>query len=131
METRMICLKVLLDNPGWGGMLGRSTGCAAVAQVPVQVLVVAFFCLAEMGSMETLNNKIKLRTRLRVCFMILKLKNSKLQKPRAFKKLEFKGQFIVRLKGLEPPRLAAPDPKSGVATNYTTDAFYNWDCKNK
>ena len=28
----------------------------------------------------------------------------------------------VRLKGLEPPRLSAPDPKSGVATNYTTAA---------
>ena len=31
--------------------------------------------------------------------------------------------IFVRLKGLEPPRLSAPDPKSGVATNYTTDAF--------
>ncbi len=29
---------------------------------------------------------------------------------------------IVRLKGLEPPRREAPDPKSGVATNYTTAA---------
>jgi hypothetical protein len=29
----------------------------------------------------------------------------------------------VRLKGLEPPRREAPDPKSGVATNYTTGAF--------
>ena len=28
----------------------------------------------------------------------------------------------VRLKGLEPPRLAASDPKSDVATNYTTAA---------
>ena len=28
----------------------------------------------------------------------------------------------VRMKGLEPPRLSAPDPKSGVATNYTTSA---------
>ncbi len=27
------------------------------------------------------------------------------------------------MKGLEPPRLTAPDPKSGVATNYTTSAF--------
>lgn len=26
------------------------------------------------------------------------------------------------MKGLEPPRLTAPDPKSGVATNYTTSA---------
>lgn len=29
----------------------------------------------------------------------------------------------VRMKGLEPPRLTAPDPKSGVATNYTTSAY--------
>ncbi len=26
------------------------------------------------------------------------------------------------MKGLEPPRLAAPDPKSGSATNYDTSA---------
>ena len=31
--------------------------------------------------------------------------------------------FLVRLKGLEPPRLSAPDPKSGAATNYATAAF--------
>ena len=32
----------------------------------------------------------------------------------------------VRVKGLEPPSLAAPDPKSGVSTNFTTPAFlYN------
>jgi hypothetical protein len=30
---------------------------------------------------------------------------------------------IVRMKGLEPPRLTAPDPKSGSATNYDTSAF--------
>ena len=29
----------------------------------------------------------------------------------------------VRLKGLEPPRREASDPKSDVATNYTTAAF--------
>ena len=29
----------------------------------------------------------------------------------------------VRKKGLEPPRLAAPDPKSGAATNYATSAY--------
>lgn len=28
----------------------------------------------------------------------------------------------MRAKGLEPPRLAAPDPKSGLATNYNTPA---------
>jgi hypothetical protein len=27
------------------------------------------------------------------------------------------------MKGLEPPRLSAPDPKSGAATNYATSAF--------
>ena len=29
---------------------------------------------------------------------------------------------VVRMKGLEPPRLSAPDPKSGTATNYATSA---------
>ena len=28
----------------------------------------------------------------------------------------------MRMKGLEPPRLSAPDPKSGTATNYATSA---------
>gem|GEM_PF-466345 len=37
------------------------------------------------------------------------------------KKAPQKGTF-VRLKGLEPPRLSAPDPKSGTATNYATTA---------
>ena len=32
--------------------------------------------------------------------------------------------FFVRLKGLEPPRLSAPDPKSGAATNYATTASF-------
>ena len=31
---------------------------------------------------------------------------------------------FVRVKGLEPPRLAAPDPKSGVSTNFTTPAGF-------
>lgn len=31
--------------------------------------------------------------------------------------------FCVRLIGLEPTRLSTPDPKSGVATNYTTGAL--------
>ncbi len=30
--------------------------------------------------------------------------------------------LFVRTKGLEPPRLSAPDPKSGAATNYATSA---------
>ena len=29
---------------------------------------------------------------------------------------------MVRMKGLEPSHLAAPDPKSGVSTNFTTSA---------
>ena len=31
---------------------------------------------------------------------------------------------FVRMKGLEPPRLSAPDPKSGAATNYATSALF-------
>ena len=31
--------------------------------------------------------------------------------------------FFVRLIGLEPTRRKAPDPKSGVSTNFTTGAF--------
>ena len=32
--------------------------------------------------------------------------------------------IFVRMEGLEPPRLSAPDPKSGTATNYATCALY-------
>ncbi len=32
------------------------------------------------------------------------------------------GPFFVRMKGIEPPRLAAPDPKSGASTNFATSA---------
>ncbi len=32
------------------------------------------------------------------------------------------GSTFVRMKGLEPPRLTAPDPKSGAAANYATSA---------
>ena len=31
--------------------------------------------------------------------------------------------LFVRMIGLEPTRLSSPDPKSGVATNYTTAAL--------
>ena len=34
----------------------------------------------------------------------------------------FNLSLSVRMKGLEPPRLSAPDPKSGAATNYATSA---------
>ncbi len=30
--------------------------------------------------------------------------------------------FAVRVEGLEPAHLSAPDPKSGVSTNFTTPA---------
>ena len=30
--------------------------------------------------------------------------------------------IVVRVEGLEPPCLAAPDPKSGMSTNFTTPA---------
>lgn len=30
--------------------------------------------------------------------------------------------LIVRAGGLEPPRIAAPDPKSGLSTNFNTPA---------
>ena len=38
---------------------------------------------------------------------------------------------FVRMKGLEPPRLTTPDPKSGAATNYATSAFPYLRCKDK
>ncbi len=34
---------------------------------------------------------------------------------------------MVRLEGLEPPRLATPEPKSGVSTNFTTAAARDAD----
>ena len=36
--------------------------------------------------------------------------------------LKLSWAFVVRMKGLEPPRLAALDPKSSVSTNSTTSA---------
>ena len=39
--------------------------------------------------------------------------------------VNLQGFLFVRLKGLEPPRLSSPDPKSGAATNYATAAL---DC---
>ena len=35
---------------------------------------------------------------------------------------DFSEAFVVRVIGLEPTHLAAPDPKSGVSTNFTTPA---------
>ena len=37
----------------------------------------------------------------------------------------FEGPFFVRVKGVEPPRLAALDPKSSVSTNSTTPAKWS------
>ena len=36
-------------------------------------------------------------------------------------------ELVVRLKGLEPPRLSSLDPKSSAATNYATAA--KWTAK--
>lgn len=38
------------------------------------------------------------------------------------KKPKQKFELFVRVIGLEPTHLAAPDPKSGVSTNFTTPA---------
>ena len=32
-------------------------------------------------------------------------------------------KVVVRVEGLEPPRLAAPEPKSGASTNFATPAL--------
>ena len=40
--------------------------------------------------------------------------------PSRHKKSSLSGCFFVRAKGLEPIRTKAPDPKSGLATNYNT-----------
>lgn len=37
-------------------------------------------------------------------------------------KIKQLASFVVRLIGLEPTRRKAPDPKSGVSTNFTTGA---------
>ncbi len=44
-------------------------------------------------------------------------------KSRIIKKAsDFSEAFVVRVKGLEPSHREAPDPKSGVSTNFTTPA---------
>ena len=40
----------------------------------------------------------------------------------SFFKVKQGGYFVVRAKGLEPPRRKAPDPKSGTSTNSATPA---------
>ncbi len=42
-----------------------------------------------------------------------------------------KGLKKVRMEGLEPPHLAASDPKSDVSTNFTTCAFWGGKSKGK
>ena len=37
--------------------------------------------------------------------------------------LYFLSKVVVRVEGLEPPRLAAPEPKSGASTNFATPAL--------
>ena len=43
----------------------------------------------------------------------------------------WKVMTIVRMKGLEPLSLSAPDPKSGAATNYATSAGLLYFCGTK
>ena len=38
---------------------------------------------------------------------------------------------FVRAKGLEPPCLAAPDPKSGASANFATPATIFQGCEDK
>ena len=49
-----------------------------------------------------------------MCFLLIKTKNG------ISPLMPFKS---VRIKGVEPPRLAALDPKSSVSTNSTIPAF--------
>ncbi len=51
--------------------------------------------------------------------MSISLRSIRTKKEQSFELL-----FFVRIKGLEPPRLSAPDPKSDVATNYTISASF-------
>lgn len=44
------------------------------------------------------------------------------QKTKNKKASDFSEAFSVRIIGLEPTRLAAPDPKSGMSTNFTISA---------
>lgn len=41
---------------------------------------------------------------------------------RVRKKRTCEGPLFVRAKGIEPIRLSAPDPKSGLSTNFNTPA---------
>ena len=67
-------------------------------------------------------------TKIAFLFEILKCIFGKSGDKKTPKNQQFSGVYIVllfravRMKGLEPPRREAPDPKSGVATNYTTSA---------
>ena len=51
------------------------------------------------------------------CLTFIKQKN---RKQFIFNCLRF---FVVPMEGLEPPCLAAPDPKSGASANFATSAF--------
>ena len=50
------------------------------------------------------------------------LSKRNVKKFKSIKKALKNQSLIVRLKGVEPPRLAALDPKSSVSTNSTTAA---------
>ena len=46
-----------------------------------------------------------------------------MNKKRLYQKLDTASCFFVRMIGVEPTRLAAPDPKSGASANFATSAF--------
>lgn len=55
--------------------------------------------------------------------MLTKAKTKKPAKGRlSFRLNHLLASDLVRMEGLEPPRLAAPEPKSGVSANFTTSA---------
>ena len=49
-------------------------------------------------------------------------RNRSRQDASCFQKLITRVGTLVRVEGLEPPRLAAPEPKSGASTNFATPA---------
>ena len=69
------------------------------------------------------------------CTSLVPHKNKKSFNSLIFNQLRIKALF-VRAKGLEPIRLSAPDPKSGLSTNFNTPATvfncfsFEKDCKN-
>ena len=55
-------------------------------------------------------------------FAVRKLRPSKKKGEPSSQKVLLLKNIVVRLIGLEPTRLATPDPKSGASTNFATGA---------